>query len=122
MSYAPVRASGFTIVSSVALKKDVTPLAHSDFQSMLDQIVGLPVFTYRYNEESESAAVHTGLIAEHSPTSLLSADGKAVDLYDFVSVNAGATKALAALVSSLKDENAALKQRLEALERRLSGN
>ena len=122
LSYAPVRASGFIIASSAALKKDVTPLAHSDFQSMLDQIVGLPVFTYRYKDESESVAVHTGLIAEHSPTSLLSADGKAVDLYDFISVNAGATKALAALVSSLKDENAALKQRLEALERRLSAS
>jgi hypothetical protein len=45
---------------------------------------------------------------------MLSADGKAVDLYEFISLNAGATKALAERVEKLTAENAIQRQQIES--------
>ena len=120
IGYAPIRAGAYTNASSIALKKNINQLGRADYNSMLGQIVRLPLFNYRYKNESGTAPLHTGLIAERSPASVLSADGKAVDLYDFISLNAGATKALAQKVSALTAENAELKLRLNRIERRLS--
>lgn len=50
---------------------------------------------------------------------MLSADGKAVDLYDFISLNAGATKALAAQVAALSAENERLQRKLDSEQKQL---
>jgi hypothetical protein len=130
-AYIPIKAQAFNVVSTIALKKDVTALGGEDYERMLSTIEALPLYTYRYKSEESDAPIHTGLIAESSPMTVLEPDGKGVDIYDLVSVNVGATKALAAKsdalesrVRTLSDDNARLAQenvdlraRLERLER-----
>ncbi len=118
-AYATVRAAGFVNASSIAFKKDVTALderALADMGATLDR---LPLYTYRYNDEPASAPLHTGLIAENAPPALLAADGRGVDLYDFVSVTAGAAKVMSRRIGELQRENDELRARLDRLERRL---
>jgi hypothetical protein len=117
-AFAPVKASAFTVVSTGAAKKDLSALGDADAAAMLAAVERVPLFTYRYRDEPATAPLRTGLIAEHSPSVVLTADGKAVSLYDYVTLNVGATKALAKELAALRAENTALKQRLERLERR----
>jgi regulator of replication initiation timing len=78
--------------------------------------------------------VRLGVVAEEAPREIVSPDGKAVSLSDYITFVAGAVKALAAefdgLAASntrllaendeLRRQNAALASRLEALEHRLT--
>jgi hypothetical protein len=118
-AWAGVNALAFNAQSSIALKKDVTPLGARDYARMLDALDALPLYTYRYNEEAPSRALHTGLIAEHTPPALTAPSGKAIDLYAFASLEAGATKALYDRTLKLERENAELKARLARVERLL---
>lgn len=118
-AYAPIKASAFTTASSIAYKKNVTALPATQYDLMLDRLIRLPLFTYRYKNESARTPLHLGLIAESSPASILSADGKGVDVYSFASLNAGATKALASQVTILTADNRKQKARIEQLEQQI---
>jgi hypothetical protein len=118
-AYNPVKASGFVNASSITLKKDVLPLDARALDEMSATLDRLPLYTYRYKSEPATAPLHTGLIAENSPKAVLAPDGGGVDLYDFVSVTAGATKAMSRRMANLQRENNELRARLDRLERRL---
>ena len=123
-AYAQVRAAGFVNASSAALKKDIRPLDERALDEIRRTVDRMPLYTYRYKSEPARGPLHTGVIAEDAPHQILAEDGKAVNLYDYASVTLAATKAVsrrtAALeseVASLTVENAALRARLERLER-----
>jgi hypothetical protein len=117
-AYAPVRASSFNQMSTLALKKDVAPLGDRDYARMRAEVDALPLYRFRYKHEA--GRPHTGVLAEKSPKAILSEDDRAVNLYDYVGLSVGATKGLSREVDSLRAENAALKARLDRLERKLA--
>jgi hypothetical protein len=119
-AYAPVKASGFVNASSIAYKKDVAPIGDRALREMGETLDQLPLYTYRYKEEPATAPLRTGLIAEEAPSSVLAADGKGVDLYQYTSVAVGAVKAMSKRVADLERENDDLRARLDRLERKMS--
>lgn len=125
-AYAPVKASSFQQVSLSRTKKDIAALGSSDLDALLSTVESLPLYTFRYRDDPNQQ-VHTGVIAEQSPGSILSSSREAVDLYDYVGVSVGATKALAqraaatdAKVSALSRENDRLRQENKDLADRLA--
>ncbi len=76
----------------------------------------LTLYRFRYKHESAADPLHTGVIAERAPARVLARDKKSVNLYDYVGLSLGATKAVSHEVARLTEENRALKQRLARLE------
>ena len=89
-----VAATGFINISTRDAKKDIVPATTEEGETALNKIRSLFVAHYRYNAEDASAPLRTGLIAEQAPEEVLSPDGKAVDLYKFVTFLASGMKAL----------------------------
>jgi len=116
-----VTASTVTLQSTAAVKKDIVPVSAADAVALRLQLDQLPLFTFRYRDEGADAQPHTGVIAELAPAMILAPDGKAVDLYNYVGVTVGATKALSANVDELQTTNVAQQVRIDALERDVSG-
>jgi hypothetical protein len=116
-AYAPIRASGFFNMSSRALKKEILALSPKDLETQLAAIKKLALYTFRYIEGD--GQTHTGVIAEETPQSI-AADGKSVNLYDWLGVVTGATKALNTKVDALEAENAKLNKEKSDVEARLA--
>ena len=76
-----VAANSFINVSTRGAKKDIEYLGEEGGADVIEKIRGLGVAKYRYSYEDSSAPLRLGLIAEESPSEVLSADGKGVDLY-----------------------------------------
>jgi hypothetical protein len=129
--YTFVNASAFNVVSATAEKKDITELGATDLVGMRRAIDELAVYSFRYRNEPEAEHPHTGVLAERVPKVILGRDAKSINLYDYLGVTVGATKEIsrharalearlgdvAADNSRLRDENAALRARLDRLER-----
>lgn len=102
-AWAPVNAIAFNTQSSRDIKKDITPLSSSDFNSMLQTLNSLSLYNFRFKEETETTQLHTGVIAEESPISILSNDLKGINLYDYTSLAIGAIKAQQQQINPLLD-------------------
>jgi hypothetical protein len=94
-AYENVYANSFFNVSSARLKKDIRPITPADLIGLLGTLERLPLYTFRYKQEPSGVSAHTGVIAEHSPALILAPDRKSVNLYDYLGLVAGATKAMA---------------------------
>lgn len=114
--WAPVNALSFSSRSSRDIKKDITELSDKDFQKMAETLRKLSMFTFRYNTEDESHSLHTGIIAEESPASILSDDQKGVNLYDYASLALGAFKAQQKEIEELKAGNQKLQEQIDFLK------
>jgi hypothetical protein len=115
-----VTAAAFNTSSLRALKTDIVTLGQAEFENMLAQVTTMPMYRFRYKSETATAPLHTGVMTDEAPAAILTADGAAVNLYDYVGLTAGATKALAEKVSALEAENAELRRRLSRLEQLLA--
>lgn len=115
-AWTSVNASGFNTQSSRDIKKDITELSDKDFQKMAETLRKLSMFTFRYNTEDQSHSVHTGVIAEESPASILSDDQKGVNLYDYASLALGALKAQQKEIEELKAGSQKLQEQIDILK------
>ncbi|HVU06171.1 MAG TPA: hypothetical protein VHE10_00005, partial [Candidatus Paceibacterota bacterium] len=76
-----IAATSFVNISTRDAKKGIEYLDDAAKLSMLAKLRTLGVATYRYNQESDSAPLRLGLIAEEAPAEVLAAGGKGVDVY-----------------------------------------
>ena len=124
-------SGGLSCSSSRDVKKDIAELSDVELGDILATLNQLTLVRYRYKEEPSTRKLHLGVIAEDSPDEIVSENGKAISLSDYVSFVAAAVKALAAQTDSLSDrilaenerlrqENAGLQARLDTMEQRFA--
>jgi hypothetical protein len=94
-------------------KQDIRYLTGDDEDEVLRSLSDLKMVRFRYKGKDLDDEVHLGFIAEEAPKQILSADGKAVHLYDYTSYAITAIKAQQKTI-------AAQQQRLDELEARLA--
>lgn len=98
--------------SSRALKEG---FAQVDVRGVLDKVVALPVTLWNYRTSAEGT--HLGPVAEDFKAAFgLAGDGKSISTVDADGV---ALAAIQGLNAKLEEENASLRARLDAIERRL---
>ncbi len=114
-----LQANSYNCNSSRDLKKDVTPVSPDENRAILQRIRELQLVRYRYKEEDAERKPHLGLIAEDSPADLLSENGRAVSLYDYVGYLTAGMQALARDNERVRAENEALRRDLQAIRKRL---
>jgi hypothetical protein len=127
-------ASSCSCPSSKEFKRDIQEISAPLARGYLDKLKSLRLVAFHYREDPKSRPLRLGVVAEEAPREIVSPDGKAVSLSDYITFVAGAVKALAAefdgLAASntrllaendeLRRQNAALASRLEALEHRVT--
>ncbi|MDD2657984.1 MAG: tail fiber domain-containing protein, partial [Candidatus Pacebacteria bacterium] len=114
-----IGAIAFVNTSTRDAKMDISYIATTTADNMLNKLVQMKVATYRYTLESQADPLRLGFIAEDAATiapEILSPDGKGVDLYKIATFNLAATQALAARFDLVETRVASLESRLAALE------
>lgn len=100
-------------ISSRRYKKDIAYLGEADRAKLEDELLRLPLATFRYKSEPETAQARLGFMVEDATSpACVAAPGDRVDLYGY------ATMAVAALQEQEK-EIRALRAELERLKGRL---
>ena len=117
-----LQANSYNCNSSRDLKKDITPVSPDENRAILQRIRELQLVRYRYREEDAARKPHLGLIAEDSPADVLSENGRAISLYDYVGYLTAGMQALARDNDRVRAENEALKRDLQAIRKRLGMN
>jgi len=117
-----IAAQGFINLSTKDAKTGIEYLTDVDYETALSKISGeVKVATYYYIGSEESIREkRLGLIAEESPSEVLSVDGKGVDLYKLSSFTLMGVKALDAKVNSQQTAIDSLASRIESLEAAVS--
>jgi hypothetical protein len=93
--------TSWTNLSSREYKEDIEYV--TDHEALLKLVLGMAPATYRYKAElGGEDRERIGLIAEELPAQLKSNDGKGVDVYELVTVMAGAIKAQQAQIDELR--------------------
>lgn len=103
------------------MKKNIQP-QRADALSLIKL---LKFYSYDYdielnqtadNTEPKQSHIDFGLVAEESPKEIKSEDGKAINLYEFISLTAKSVQELIAKVEQQEQEITALKAELETLK------
>jgi hypothetical protein len=98
-------------ISRMRFKKDIRYLSDAKRSAYRDQLVALPLATYRYRGAEDGSRLHLGFMID-GHESLACVDGDTVDLYGYASM------AVAALQSQ-EQEIAQLRNQLRQLRREL---
>jgi len=89
-----VAATAFVNTSTRNSKTDISYLEERDYENFLNKLSDINIATYRYNMDGADAPINRlGLIAEESPSEVLSTAGDGVDIYKLATFTLGATKA-----------------------------
>jgi hypothetical protein len=96
-----VAAQAFINISTKDAKKDIEYLEESDIQDAATKVRGLKLAHYQYLTDTGSTT-RFGLIAEDSPSDILSVDGKGVDLYKLSSLTLAGVQSLDKRVAALE--------------------
>jgi hypothetical protein len=67
-AFADVNGNSFNAISDIRLKKDITYLSLSDYNSYLDKIRSINSITYRFKNEASDNRLHVGYTAQSLPT------------------------------------------------------
>jgi Chaperone of endosialidase/Head domain of trimeric autotransporter adhesin len=90
-----------------------------DGEDLLARLRGVPVTTWRYQDEVDRTVRHIGPMAQDWQRAFgFSADGTTINMSDFDGVNLAAVQALSARTERLQGENAELRARNQQLEAR----
>ena len=84
-------------------KKDVSYLSESDKQGLSDQLLGIPLATYRYKSEGEEERAHLGFIIDDiAPSPAVMASGERVDMYGYATMSVAALQVQARELAELR--------------------
>src|SRR5690606_38956083 len=97
-----MHATGFINTSTEELKENITFLSADRERNILNDIRTLDIANYRYITDEAGEPLRLGLIAERSPSEILSADGKGVDLYKLSTFTLAGLKSLTEKVDGLE--------------------
>lgn len=95
------RANAWNVLSSQEYKRDVEALDAAELQELLEKLLATDVVRYRYTGDDH---LHVGVIAEESPSEILSRDGKGVSLGDYAGSLLAGMKAQQAEIEALRAE------------------
>jgi hypothetical protein len=109
----PRQQPGGCPISRASYKKDIHLLSDGDLETYRDQLVALPLATYRYREAPSGSRLHLGfLIDGHESLACVEPDRDQVDLYGYASMAVAALKVQAREIDELKKDVAALRKEL----------
>lgn len=97
-----MHATGFVNTSTEEAKENITFLTADRERNILSDIRTLDIANYRYLTDEVGEPLRLGLIAERSPSEILSADGKGVDLYKLSTFTLAGLKSLTEKVDGLE--------------------
>ena len=109
-----IAATSFVNISTGALKTNINYLDEHDKENLLEKLLDIKVATYRYTTEDERNPLRLGLIAEETPSDVLSVGGKGVDIYKLATFNLASTQEIARRLASTE-------MRLATVEASLAG-
>lgn len=102
-------------VSRRSYKSDIRYLSGAELDQVRDDLMSLPLATWRYSAEGTAAASHLGFIIDDAPESpAVSESGETVDLYGYTSMTVAAVQAQQRQIDALQAEVAALRKELAA--------
>jgi hypothetical protein len=111
----PRLQAGGCPVSRASYKKDIRYLSMSDLESYRDQLLALPLATYRYRQASPESRLHLGFMIDgHESLVCVEAERDQVDLYGYASMAVAALKVQARQIDELTKELVALRADVEA--------
>jgi hypothetical protein len=114
----PTRQPGGCPISRARYKHDIRYLPEADLKRVHDDLVSMPIATWRYDHEGEAGREHLGFIIDDNPASPAVAAGENhVDLYGYASMAVAAIQVQEKQIVALQRELAALREELAA-ERR----
>jgi hypothetical protein len=100
-------------ISRSRAKKDIRYLSARDLETYRDQLLHLPLATYRYREEPEGARPRLGfLIDGHESLICVDPARDQVDLYGYASMAVAALQAQNAEIEKLREEVRELRETL----------
>jgi hypothetical protein len=106
----PRLQAGGCPVSRATYKKDIHYLSPSDLESYRDQLLALPLATYRYRQASPESRLHLGFMIDgHESLVCVEPERDQVDLYGYASMAVAAVKVQARQIEELTKELAALR-------------
>ncbi|MDO8561787.1 MAG: tail fiber domain-containing protein, partial [bacterium] len=88
-----VAAEAFVNNSSRELKTDITDLATTTENTILEQLETTNVYTYHYKDEPTTNPLRIGLIVDTAPQEVLSVSGDGVDIYKLAAFTLAGVKA-----------------------------
>ncbi|WP_438006450.1 tail fiber domain-containing protein [Sorangium sp. So ce321] len=102
--------------SRARYKHDIQYLPASELARVHDELVRMPLATWRYNHEGERGREHLGFIIDDDPASpAVAGDGDHVDLYGYTSMAVAAVQVQEKQIAALQQEIAALRRELESM-------
>ncbi|MBS2018330.1 MAG: tail fiber domain-containing protein [Deltaproteobacteria bacterium] len=94
-------------------KKDVSYLSESDKQRLSDELLGIPLATYRYKSEGEAERTHLGFIIDDiAPSPAVTSTGERVDMYGYATMSVAALQVQAKEIADLRRQIDDLKTEL----------
>ena len=97
-----VAATSFVNISTRTVKKDISYISNEDDVDILKKLKDIKIARYRYKIESDNNPLRLGLIAEESPSEVLSVSGKGVDIYKLSTFTIAGVQALAGKLDNIE--------------------
>ena len=114
----PKQAPGGCPISRAKYKKDIHFLAEEDLEPYRDQLLSLPLATWRYRDSKAGSRLHLGFMIDgHESLVCVEPERDQVDLYGYTSMAVAALKVQARQIEELQKEVAALRAALPASRR-----
>lgn len=111
----PRQGPGGCPISRAAFKKDIRYLDAGELRALHDQLLDLPLATWRYREEPPSSRLHLGFVIDgHESLACVDAGRDQVDLYGYASMAVAALQAQEQEIAALRAEVAELRAALRS--------
>ena len=111
----PKQSPGGCPISRASYKHDIRYLDPAELQRIRDDVVAMPLATWRYNHEGAAGREHLGfLIDDVEGTPAVAESGDRVDLYGYTSMTVAAIQAQQQQIAALEREVKALREELSA--------
>lgn len=88
--------------SSRDFKKDIYELSEADERAVFESLLKTKVVEFRYKEEAPTRKPHVGVIAEEAPATIVTDDGKHIDLADAFGMLLAAVKTLTREIAAVR--------------------
>lgn len=108
-------ADSWTVYSSRQYKENITALSEEELKAILEQAAQMKLYHYTFKNDS-TGKVKLGIISEESPSQILTEDGKAESINEYIAFLHAAIKAQQKELEELKKASNELKSRVEMLE------
>lgn len=94
-------------------KKDIAYLSEADKQRLSDELLGIPLATYRYKSESAEDRAHLGFIIDDiAPSPAVTPNAERVDMYGYATMSVATLQVQAREIAELRKQVEELKSEI----------